>query len=111
MKVLSGELAEVVLDTNQLEISKVEMVAPEQRSLTFSKDATKGDLGEALRIQLGSKAPSDFTLRISYSTAAKAAATNWVEESETQGGKLPYMYTQCQPIACRSLAPMQDTVA
>ena len=31
--------------------------------------------------------------------------------SQTAGKKLPYMYTQCEDIACRSLVPMQDTPA
>lgn len=30
---------------------------------------------------------------------------------QTAGKKLPYLYTQCEDIACRSLSPMQDTPA
>jgi leukotriene-A4 hydrolase len=32
-------------------------------------------------------------------------------KEQTVGKTMPYMYTQCEDIACRSVAPMQDTPA
>lgn len=32
-----------------------------------------------------------------------------MEPSQTAGGKLPYVYTQCEDINCRTVAPLQDT--
>jgi len=44
-------------------------------------------------------------------TTNKALAINWLKPSQTAGKKLPYLFTQCESIACRSVAPMQDTPA
>jgi hypothetical protein len=35
----------------------------------------------------------------------------WMTASETAGGVYPAMFSYCEPNACRSLAPMQDTPA
>lgn len=32
-----------------------------------------------------------------------------MEPSQTAGGVLPYVYTQCEDINCRTVAPLQDT--
>jgi leukotriene-A4 hydrolase len=53
----------------------------------------------------------DFQLRIKYTTGLKAAALNWLDEGDTNGGKMPYMYTMCQPINSRTIAPLQDTIS
>lgn len=34
-----------------------------------------------------------------------------MKPSQTAGGKLPYMYTQCEDINCRTVLPVQDTPA
>ena len=34
-----------------------------------------------------------------------------MKPSQTAGGVLPYMYTQCEDINCRTVAPMMDTPA
>ena len=38
-------------------------------------------------------------------------AINWLKPSQTAGKVLPYLFTQCESIACRSIAPMMDTPA
>lgn len=48
---------------------------------------------------------------ITYSTNEKSLAINWLSPSQTAGKKLPYLFTQCESIACRSLAPMMDSPA
>jgi len=34
-----------------------------------------------------------------------------MQPSQTAGGLLPYMYSQCEDINCRTMGPMQDTPA
>lgn len=46
-----------------------------------------------------------------YRTNEKTTAISWMTKDQTVGKKMPYMYTQCEDIACRSVAPMQDTPA
>ena len=36
---------------------------------------------------------------------------NWLKKEQTDGGKQPYLFTQCEPNYCRSFAPLQDTPA
>ena len=34
---------------------------------------------------------------------------NWLTQEQTATKKLKYLFTQCEPIECRSIAPLQDT--
>jgi leukotriene-A4 hydrolase len=52
-----------------------------------------------------------FQVSINYNTNNKSLAISWLTPSQTAGKALPYLYTQCESIACRSIAPMQDTPA
>jgi len=38
-------------------------------------------------------------------------ALSWMNPSQTAGKKLPYLFSQCESINCRSVAPLQDTPA
>ena len=38
-------------------------------------------------------------------------AINWFKLSQTAGKVLPNLFTKCESIACRSIAPMMDTPA
>ena len=54
---------------------------------------------------------SQFFVRLHYKTNDNVTATSWMTPAQTAGKKLPYLYTQCEDIACRSVAPMMDTPA
>lgn len=53
----------------------------------------------------------EFKVIVGYATNENSMAINWLTPSQTAGKKLPYLFTQCESIACRSVAPMQDTPA
>lgn len=53
----------------------------------------------------------DEFVKIHYRTNEKSLAINWLTKDQTAGKKLPYLFTQCESIACRSLAPMMDSPA
>lgn len=46
---------------------------------------------------------------IYYETNANQTATSWVTKAQTACHTMEYLYTQCEDIGCRSVAPMQDT--
>ena len=48
---------------------------------------------------------------VNYTTTKYSLAINWLTPDQTAGKKLPYLFTQCESINCRSIAPMQDTPA
>lgn len=50
-------------------------------------------------------------VKIDYETTKDAKAFSWLKAEQTTSGKLPFMFTQCEPIHCRTIAPMQDTPA
>lgn len=61
---------------------------------------------------------TEVSLRIDYTSAYNGTfnpnmtyAVNWVAAADTAGGKIPAVYSYCQTIGCRTLAPMQDTPA
>ena len=53
----------------------------------------------------------EFALKLYYTTNENTTAINWLTPEQTAGKVLPYLFTQCEDIACRSVAPMQDTPA
>ena len=71
------------------------------------------ELGQQLNIQIPTMIirGSKMKLIINYQTSTNATAVTWLTKEQTAGGKMPYMYTQCESIHCRSIAPLQDTPA
>jgi leukotriene-A4 hydrolase len=61
--------------------------------------------------ELACDSGSSFLIKITYNTNEKSMAINWLKPSQTAGKKLPYLFTQCESIACRSIAPMMDSPA
>eukprot|EP00830_Metopus_es_P016340 TRINITY_DN5024_c0_g1_i1.p1 TRINITY_DN5024_c0_g1~~TRINITY_DN5024_c0_g1_i1.p1 ORF type:complete len:687 (+),score=105.74 TRINITY_DN5024_c0_g1_i1:62-2062(+) len=47
-------------------------------------------------------------ITIEYATIPTATAVSWVPENQTFGKDMKFMYTQCEAIHCRSIAPLQD---
>ena len=92
------------LDTRDLRIGAVE--TPEGKPLRYELAPPERILGTRLRVHL---AQGTRALRIRYSTSPEASALQWLAPSQTAGGRHPYLYSQCQPIHARSLAPLQDT--
>ncbi len=65
-------------------------------------------LGSPLRLHVPAGA---LGVRVTYRTGPDASALQWLEPSQTHGGKQPYLFSQCQAIHARSLIPCQDTPA
>src|SRR5207253_515320 len=91
------------LDTRALRVDAV--AALHGAPLRYELAAAEAILGARLRVTLPAGARG---LRIRYRTAPTASALQWLEPSQT-AGKEPFLFSQCQPIHARSLAPLQDT--
>ena len=63
-------------------------------------------LGERLHLK-GLENESTFTL--TFRTSPQARALQWLKASQTAGGQLPFLFSQCQAIHARSIFPCQDT--
>lgn len=94
------------LDTRGLEVTSVATHRGE--AIPWSWGEANPILGTPLRLEL----PDATTaVRIDYRTAPDASALQWLEPEQTQGGRRPFLFSQCQAIHARSVVPCQDTPA
>ena len=99
--------------------------------MQYTLDSVHPVMGSALHIKVPSvPAPgSHVKATIYYKTTADCTALQWLAKEcvlifysaphmrltgllilrQTQGKKFPYLFSQCQPIYMRTLAPVQDT--
>ncbi|KAF8809387.1 zincin [Phlegmacium glaucopus] len=99
---------EVIFDTADLDISAVEVNGT---SVPYNVKPKHPVMGSALHIPLPKdlKAGSSVSTKIAYKTTAECTALQWLDKDQTQGKQFPYLFSQCQPIYARGLAPLQDT--
>ncbi len=99
---------QLVLDTRELMIEKVEAVAADGAAspLQFMLAPADKVFGSRLSIETPQQ---PATVRITYHTAPTASGLQWLEPSMTEGKKLPFMFSQSQAIHARSWVPLQDT--
>lgn len=76
------------------------------RELKWEFDTEDDILGERLHLK-GFEGESAFTL--TFRTSREARALQWLNASQTAGGQLPFLFSQCQAIHARSIFPCQDT--
>ncbi|MBY4599654.1 M1 family metallopeptidase [bacterium BD-1] len=99
---------ELVLDTRDLAISKVEARSGKRkwREVEFALAQRDERFGSKLTITL----PRQYEqVRIAYATSPQASGLQWLAPSMTSGGKTPFMFSQSQAIHARSWVPLQDT--
>lgn len=96
---------ELVLDTRDLEIEAVHLDEATEAT-AFRLGDPVPTFGRSLTIPLG---PQTRQVRISYRTRPEAAAIQWLEPSQTAGGKRPFLFTQSQAILARTWVPCQDS--
>lgn len=70
-------------------------------------------IGDRLSIKLVKqpKIFEPFQLTISYQTNPNATALNWLTPEQTSSKTQAYLFSQCESIYCRTIAPLQDTPA
>lgn len=99
---------ELVLDTRELDIRKVEAIAEDGSASELAYSLAPADkvFGSRLSITAVSQPAK---VRVTYATAPGASGLQWLEPSMTEGGRLPFMFSQSQAIHARSWVPLQDT--
>ena len=100
---------ELILDTRDLNIQKVQLEKLESKDYsdtTFSLGDEVKYLGKPLKIVI---TPDTHSVVVHYNTSPTAAALQWLEPSQTAGGKKPFLFTQSQAILARTWVPCQDT--
>lgn len=107
---LNATAREIILDTRDLKVSKVELRSAAPQSLTFRVGEQQPIFGAPLHIELP-RALKDgkVVIRIAYETSPQASGLQWLEPAQTAGKKHPYVYSQSQAIHARSWIPLQDT--
>ncbi len=91
------------LDTKGLTIRSVQ---GNRGRVTFELGDDDPILGRRLRLQMPD-GTSEIT--VDYHTAPDAVALQWLSPAQTEGGKHPYLFSQCQAIHARTMVPVQDT--
>jgi leukotriene-A4 hydrolase len=90
---------EIVLDVDDLEIESV--TCPKGKPLRYTVGPREADIGSALTIQLD----GNDRIVVRYRTRPGASALQWLAPELTAGKKLPYLFSQGQPINNRSWIP------
>ncbi|KIP01983.1 hypothetical protein PHLGIDRAFT_112533 [Phlebiopsis gigantea 11061_1 CR5-6] len=108
LSVKDDGVKEIIFDTSALDIERVDVDGQPARFDVGSKHEV---MGSALQIDLPAPAKTGTTLIVTvyYKTTEGCTALQWLDKEQTQGKQHPYLFSQCQPIYARSLAPVQDT--
>ena len=109
MRVLDEDLEDIILDARFLNISYVNVSGANFTEFYFKEPNPQ--IGPALHISTDLKYRFNQTLNVTiyYCTTDEGLSLNWLDPSQTAGGKYPYVYTHCEAIDCRCLSPLQDT--
>jgi leukotriene A-4 hydrolase/aminopeptidase len=92
------------LDTKGLTIQAVQ--TPDGASVPFELGDEDAILGRRLRLDLPG---GTRQVAIDYRTSPDAVALQWLTPAQTEGGRHPFLFSQCQAIHARTMVPLQDS--
>jgi leukotriene-A4 hydrolase len=107
----------LVLDSRDIEISRIEVrdvsngqSEYEVAKFTISDTGYPATLGQCVSVSLphSSGAGHKYTVGIVYVTTEKSSALQWLSSPQTNSGRYPFLFSQCQAIHARSMIPCQD---
>ena len=112
----------LVLDSRDLDIHSVSLLARDGSTtpLTFAPGAVQKYRGRPLNIDMPAApapvtttgkhfAAAESVIRIDYSSQPQASGLQWLSPAQTNGKKLPYLFSQSESIHARSWIPLQDS--
>jgi leukotriene-A4 hydrolase len=107
-----NEVHEVIFDSSYLVIKSCTDAATGEK-LQYKLDERHPVLGNALHVSFAKQLSKGekSQIKIEYETTEQCTALGWLEADQTASGNYPFLYSQCQAIHMRSLAPVQDTPA
>ncbi|KAJ7284708.1 peptidase family M1-domain-containing protein [Mycena rebaudengoi] len=108
LRVIVADVAEVIFDTADLEIVRTEV---EGSAVPHTVGAKHAVMGSPLHVPLptGLKCGNSIHVTVFYKTTKECTALQWLDKEQTQGKSFPYLFSQCQPIYARAMAPLQDS--
>lgn len=92
------------LDSKALEV--LDVSTGTGTAVPFEVGPEEPILGRRLRLSLPD---GTHQVRLRYRTSPDAPALQWLSPEQTAGGAHPFLFSQCQSIHARSLAPLPDT--
>ena len=92
------------LDTKGLIVESVRDAAG--GPVSWELEEAEPILGRRLHLELP---PGTGSVSVTYSTSPDAVALQWLTPAQTEGKREPFLFSQCQPIHARTLAPLQDS--
>jgi hypothetical protein len=105
---LDKAATQLVLDTRDLKIAKVETVRGEGKRWVIAKHTlAKRDAKFGSKLTITADANTE-AVRITYRTSPAASGLQWMPKNLTANGKQPFMFSQSQAIHARSWVPLQD---
>jgi leukotriene-A4 hydrolase len=117
---LGSDVRRIVLDTRDLDIKGVEYYDKEGElkplayyisSYNYITDTKNEQLVIELPKGIAPGYGEIIKVKIKYSVNEKATAISWVPKEQTFDKDYEFLYTQCEAIHCRSIAPLQDSPA
>lgn len=96
---------QLYLDTRDLTVHRVTLGKREAEAHFILGDAVKY-LGQPLIIDI---LPETEEVTVYYTTSPMAGALQWLEPSQTAGGKKPFLFTQSEAILARTWVPCEDS--
>jgi leukotriene-A4 hydrolase len=91
------------LDTFKIDLKEA---STNHKELEWEFDPEDEFLGQRLELK-GLDGDSTFVLK--FRTSPEARALQWLNASQTAGGRHPFLFSQCQSIHARSIFPCQDS--
>lgn len=109
-KKVDSQADSIFLDTMDLEIISVNQIIDSNTKKNISSKLYPSvpNFGSKLAIDINHIKSDEFKIQIDYNTKEISRALMWMTSEQT-GGKLPFMFSQCQAINARSMLPCQDT--
>jgi leukotriene-A4 hydrolase len=103
---LFAETAKGALDLDTKGLSVERAVTDGGVPVRFEFGPEEPILGRRLRLDLPAGTKS---VTVSYETSPTAVGLQWLSPEQTEGKRLPFLFSQCQAIHARSVLPCQDS--
>ncbi|XP_064011022.1 leukotriene A-4 hydrolase [Pogoniulus pusillus] len=100
----------LVLDTREVQVSKVTVNGQDAKFVLGEKHSFKGSPLE-ITLPFELRRGQEAIVEISFESSPKSSALQWFSPEQTSGKKHPFLFSQCQAAHCRAIFPCQDTPA